>query len=331
MGFVRSAIFNSKQRKQSLNDWGVELPIETVVRKVMHCSLRKIAMRTLQPMVAAVLFCFAESCEHPALFRFSDFSVEFELVNAIGQATETFAVGEDVRFSYSVTSLASGPVAYTIPDTGPIVTFEILRQDSLIGTSDDGVAYALVIVEGGLNAGETIRWEYNWYSVEQHEPLPAGDYVARAQPRLIPEEGSLPSAQTLPFRIASTSDVVITDQSPASLQLDAFQLDSVEVAGDSISMNVSHSGGCSEHEYTLFMSPAAFLESFPVQANLFLRHDDNDDPCDGLFTSRISFNLQPVADLYHQSYGGKDEIILNLFHYFGTDPGGHLSMSYTPQ
>ena len=79
------------------------------------------------------------------------------------------------------------------------------------------------------------------------------------------------------------------------------------------------------------MSPAAFLESNPVQANLFLRHDDKNDACDAYITTEVSFDLTPLAELYQQFYGRKDEIILNVFDYFQDQPGTYLTTRYSPR
>ena len=66
-------------------------------------------------------------------------------------------------------------------------------------------------------------------------------------------------------------------------------------------LEVNHSGGCGDHDFALFMSPATFAESVPVQANLWLQHRDRDDPCDGMVLQTLTFDLQPVAGL-HRSW-----------------------------
>ena len=67
--------------------------------------------------------------------------------------------------------------------------------------------------------------------------------------------------------------VIITNQPPDSIQLDPFDLEGIHIAGDTITLDITYSGGCKEHGFSLYMSPAAFLESYPVQANLYLLHD----------------------------------------------------------
>jgi len=95
-------------------------------------------------------------------------------------------------------------------------------------------------------------------------------------------------------------------------------------------LSITYSGGCNEHEFSLYMSPAAFLESYPVQVNLYLKHNGNDDACDALISEEVSFNLRLIAEWYKISYGHYDEIIINVFDYFEDEPGKKLSESYFP-
>ncbi len=78
----------------------------------------------------------------------------------------------------------------------------------------------------------------------------------------------------------------------------------------------------------LCISPATFFESYPAQANLYLRHDSNGDACEALISEDISFNLRPVALLYKKIYGQFDEIVINVFEYKSNDK---LNDSYTPE
>ncbi|MCH6560065.1 hypothetical protein IH799_06890 [candidate division KSB1 bacterium] len=212
-----------------------------------------------------------------------------------------------------------------------MVTFEVYKNDSLIGTSVDGLAFIPVIVENTLKAGETLTTEYNWLSAAVHQPLPVGEYTAKARPKLEFNNINNPGLEELNFRVIAMSDLVkISDLPPDSIQLDQFDLNSVVVAGNEISLNLSYSGGCEEHEFELFMSPGAFMESNPVQANLFLRHNGKDDACDAYITIEVSFDLSPLAELYQQFYGRKDEIVLNVFDYFQGQPGNHLTARYFP-
>ncbi|MCG8607020.1 hypothetical protein MJD09_18810, partial [bacterium] len=178
--------------------------------------------------------------------------------------------------------------------------------------------------------GETENLVYSWYSSELHRLLLPGEYVVRAVPRLQFVSSTAPPAETIEFRVLPSNEVVITDEPPASLQLHPFTLNDAETAGDSLTLNITYSGGCLEHDYTLFMSPSAFMESFPVQANIYLWHDDKDDACDAIISTTVSFALNPIIELYMQFYGRQDEIQLNVFDFFKNEPGPYLSVSYLP-
>ena len=276
------------------------------------------------------------SCEQPTFFKFNDGLLsEFYLTDPSGQPTSSFEAGEDVRFNYSLQNLTGRDQPFANPDTGPFVTFELYRDGLRVGTSDDGFGYAAVIVRDTLVASEKLVHKYNWHSVVQHSLLPSGHYTAWAKPRLQFDRLEAPEPQRIDFTVTGNASagenfVIITEQPPDSLQLDPFQLQSISISGDTLTLAVTHGGGCAEHDYTLFMSPAAFLESYPVQANLYLRHEDNDDPCDALLNATLSFNLRPVADLYQYYYGGKDEIIINVFNYDHSAPGNKLNVRYIP-
>jgi len=122
--------------------------------------------------------------------------------------------------------------------------------------------------------------------------------------------------------------VIITNQPPNAIQLDPFDLEDIEIARDSITLNITYSGGCKKHDFSLCMSPAAFLESYPVQANLYLRHNSNGDACEALVNESLSFNLRSIAELYKTAYGKYDEIVLNVYEYKSNNK---MSASYFPE
>ncbi len=275
-------------------------------------------------------------CEQPGFFQFNDGILsEFYLTNPSGQRTTSFEVGQDVGFHYSLQNLSGTNQPYANPHTGQFVTFELYRDGLLVGTSDDGYGYATVIVRNTLQDSEKLVNVYNWHSVVQHSLLPSGRYTAWAKPNLRFDRIDTPQPQRVDFTVSGNAGpgenfVIITEQPPDSIQLDAFQLQSVSISGNILTMAITHGGGCAQHDYALFMSPAAFLESFPVQANLYLRHNDHDDPCDALLSPTLTFNLRPVGELYQHFYGRKEEIIINVFEYFEQVPGHKLNASYFP-
>ena len=126
------------------------------------------------------------------------------------------------------------------------------------------------------------------------------------------------------LRIAGANPVQITNTPPAELKLDPFSLGNATISGNTLTINLSHGGGCAEHEYELFMSPGTFLESFPVQANLYLRHNANGDICRALITKDITFDLTPIAELH----GQPGPILLNIHDYPAEDPPERIQVKF---
>jgi len=131
-----------------------------------------------------------------------------------------------------------------------------------------------------------------------------------------------------PLPTTSCSAIKITDLPANSLRLDGFTLKAISIKVDTLFIEVTHGGGCKQHDYKLFMSPSVFAESFPVQASLYLRHNANGDLCKALLQSQICFDLRPVAEQYRKFYGGLAPIRLNVY---GHSAGQQLGTLYEPR
>ncbi|MDQ7063295.1 MAG: hypothetical protein Q9P90_03515 [candidate division KSB1 bacterium] len=107
--------------------------------------------------------------------------------------------------------------------------------------------------------------------------------------------------------------VLITSQPWDSLLLAEYRVTDAAVQNDTLALTVEHGGGCAPHFYALYMSPDAFAESLPVQANLYLYHEANGDQCKALLTRTLVVSLSPIRALYRQFYGRDEEIVLNIF------------------
>ncbi|MBD3225635.1 MAG: hypothetical protein GF313_12980 [Caldithrix sp.] len=75
---------------------------------------------------------------------------------------------------------------------------------------------------------------------------------------------------------------------------------------------VRYPGGCADHHFKLYGSPS-FMESYPVQNNLFLAHDNNDDACSAIVSDTLIFNLYPLKQAYIDGYGSPGMVHLNLY------------------
>jgi hypothetical protein len=120
----------------------------------------------------------------------------------------------------------------------------------------------------------------------------------------------------------------ITDDDPGTFQWDPIAVDSSRIVEDTLVLYVWHSGADGiRHEFALFMSPAAFAESDPVQASLYLAHDNNGDVARAIVHDTLTFDISPIADLYELQYGQLDDIILNLWSYEQTEA---VQLLYSP-
>ena len=115
--------------------------------------------------------------------------------------------------------------------------------------------------------------------------------------------------------------IVDFDTRPEAWPQDPLGLMEYELDGSILALAVEHGGGCAHHEYDL-VAWGGWMESFPVQVNVLLAHEDNDDPCDGLVRRRLLFDLLPLREAYFPLYRdggpGANTIILRL-----TVPDGH--------
>ena len=150
-----------------------------------------------------------------------------------------------------------------------------------------------------------------------NNPIRPEDYIAKLR---IEKNSGCPARD----------EVCFTRATPEQLQKNAVTLQEVELSGDDLTLTVSYGGGCGVHGFRLFMQPA-FMESLPVQANLYLQHTNFEDCCRAYITQNISFDIRPIAELHKEQYGDYAEITLNVYGYFSGTPDNKISISYTPE
>ncbi|MBU0984663.1 MAG: hypothetical protein KKA42_12375 [candidate division Zixibacteria bacterium] len=126
-------------------------------------------------------------------------------------------------------------------------------------------------------------------------------------------------------------EVIITDDPGPLLEISGAVLDSLSIIGDTLTFNAQYSGGCVNHYFLLYMSPAYIAQSTPAQVDLYLKHTSAEDPCDALITQTVHFDISPIKQYYQQLYGHIGDIRLVLHHpkssvtssiiYYGMDYG----------
>lgn len=74
-----------------------------------------------------------------------------------------------------------------------------------------------------------------------------------------------------------------------------------------LELNISHSGGCAEHDYQLIQEPL-FCGTPPVFIIIRLSHDSNNDMCEALITKTLCYNLSSLYENFSQ-----DDISIGLY------------------
>ena len=104
--------------------------------------------------------------------------------------------------------------------------------------------------------------------------------------------------------IGKIGDTVIA-VAPEAWGTDAYVINAatIEVSdtADTLNINVSYTGGCETHAFTLVAEPM-FLESFPVQLRVSIAHNANGDTCQALITEDHQFDLTPIKTVYQKGY-----------------------------
>jgi hypothetical protein len=91
---------------------------------------------------------------------------------------------------------------------------------------------------------------------------------------------------------------------------DAMVVGSIE--GDTLTLDISHSGGCERHDYAVCFNPN-FRESNPVQTDLVLIHDGHGDACEAFQEVTLTFDLTPLAEAYVAGYQTDSGLIITTY------------------
>ena len=103
-----------------------------------------------------------------------------------------------------------------------------------------------------------------------------------------------------------------------------YVLNDATITDDTLTLNVSYSGGCATHEFTLIAADS-FVESSPVEMDISVRHNANGDRCRSIITEDRCFNLTPIKTLYQETYQQEaGTIILRL----DGAPNGELTYEF---
>ncbi len=104
-------------------------------------------------------------------------------------------------------------------------------------------------------------------------------------------------------------DIIVADIDPAAVRKDRFEILDGRVVGSTISLTVSYSGGCRQHEFQL-ITPGAIILSTPPGADVYLVHDGNGDVCRSVVRETVVFSLSPLIES-----SGYTQILLHVWPY----------------
>lgn len=116
--------------------------------------------------------------------------------------------------------------------------------------------------------------------------------------------------------------VIRTDQYVTSFYSDELTVNSFSAEEDLVSVNVTHGGGCLEHDYFMYMSPKDLsTDNPPATASLYLQHLGYNDQCEALITTDLEFKMYGIIDAYRELYPDSltGTVRLILLHFDGDE------------
>ena len=101
--------------------------------------------------------------------------------------------------------------------------------------------------------------------------------------------------------VSGDDSTTVIAMDPDAWGTDTYVINAATVEDGTLRVNVSYSGGCETHAFTLVAEPR-FLESLPVQLRVSLAHNANGDTCEAWITEDHVFDLTPLKEVYQKGY-----------------------------
>ena len=107
-------------------------------------------------------------------------------------------------------------------------------------------------------------------------------------------------------------EITLNEDYYESSSNDSNTISNIELIDNILNIKTSYSGGCENHEFEL-IGINIFMESDPVQTNIRLSHNANNDTCEAYVTEELSFDITPLKEAYQEAYQQESgTIIINL-------------------
>ncbi len=197
----------------------------------------------------------------------------------------------------------------------------------VVENADGDVVSAVPVIRPGRDP-ERLTWLKAYaldYSITllELEPYPDLDDPSRPE-----EYTALLAIEKLPDP-TGCDHVMFTQGDPAVMCRDELEIKGGAIDGIVLEVYVSYGGGCGDHEFILLGRPN-FMESFPVQIDLYVHHRNIDDYCDAIVSDTLCFDMRRVSELYEGTYQSCDDILVNVLDCNMNDPQERFQVLLRP-
>ncbi len=197
----------------------------------------------------------------------------------------------------------------------------------LIENSGGDIESALLVIRPGRDP-ERFTWlkayamDYRITLLEL-EPYPEIGYPSSPE-----EYTALLDIERIPDP-SGCDHVMFTQGDPSAMCRDELTIRGCSLDGIVLEIYVSYGGGCGDHEFILLGRPN-FMESYPVQIDLYMHHSNIDDYCDAIVSDTLCFDVRRVAELYEGIYQSCDDILINVLDCNLNDPDEKFQVLLRP-
>ena len=120
------------------------------------------------------------------------------------------------------------------------------------------------------------------------------------QERALLEPGPLSGARPA----SAVRGAVVVSNADGGWGSDEYVVNTAAITGDVLTLNVSYSGGCAAHAFTLVVSES-FAGRSPTTLAGRVGHDANGDSCEAYPTEDYEFDLGVIRTHYRAVFGGR--------------------------